>query len=210
MRPPLLIVAGLALLVVGQAAPAAAPALVDDSVPATRGMAVEPEPVWRAPLEPLVLRRPFDRPAQDWLAGHRGLDLAGRVGDPVRAVAPGTVTWAGAVAGRGVVTVSHGDLRSTYEPVTAAVQVGRQVSAGTLLGRLADGGHCAGCLHLGAVTAGGYRDPWPLLAPQIRLLPTSGGPSAWRRVNRRLSAAVSPTPAAGTGSRCRSACSRGP
>ncbi|MGX9228951.1 peptidoglycan DD-metalloendopeptidase family protein [Streptomyces albus] len=47
--------------------------------------------------------RGWDPPPQPWAPGHRGVDLAARPGQPVRAVADGKVSFAGKVAGRGVV-----------------------------------------------------------------------------------------------------------
>ena len=62
------------------------------------------------------------RPPRPYGAGHRGVDLLGRAGPAGRAPRwPGTVTYAGMLAGRGVVVVSHGATRTTYEPVTASV-----------------------------------------------------------------------------------------
>ena len=55
---------------------------------------------------------------------------SGTVGQPVRAALPGTVTFAGMLAGRGVVVVDHGATRTTYEPVAATVAVGTPVAAG--------------------------------------------------------------------------------
>ena len=37
----------------------------------------------------------FDLPDTEYSAGHRGIDLPGRAGEPVSAVAPGRVTFAG-------------------------------------------------------------------------------------------------------------------
>ena len=86
----------------------------------------------------------FDRPPQNWLPGHRGVDLVGRTGDQVYAAGNGVVTFAGSLAGKGVVVIKHGPVRTTYEPVTASVLVGSKVKVGELIGRLAPGqSHCA-------------------------------------------------------------------
>lgn len=128
---------------------------------------------------PMVLT-PFRAPSNRYGVGHRGVDLAAQQGTPVRAAAAGTVVFAGVVAGRGVVSVLHvGDLRTTYEPVTAVVGAADQVSAGQVLGVLAAGHQsCAPaiCLHWGArLPDGSYLDPMSLLgAWRVRLLPWDG------------------------------------
>jgi murein DD-endopeptidase MepM/ murein hydrolase activator NlpD len=124
----------------------------------------------------------FDPPAGPYGPGHRGVDLAGRPGQPVRAALPGRVTYAGRLAGRGVVVVDHGSTRTTYEPVAAAVNVGRYVDAGEVIGALeATRGHCwpATCLHWGLLRETEYLDPLSLLGPaRVRLLPLDRGPVA--------------------------------
>jgi murein DD-endopeptidase MepM/ murein hydrolase activator NlpD len=132
---------------------------------------------------PLVVLRPFRPPPSDapWLAGHRGVDLAAGVGSPVRAAAAGTVTFAGPLAGRGVVTVTAGALRWTYEPVRPSVLAGHEVASGATIGRLeAATGHCGTrpCLHWGLLRAHEYLDPLAPLGPladRVRLLPLSSG-----------------------------------
>jgi murein DD-endopeptidase MepM/ murein hydrolase activator NlpD len=121
------------------------------------------------------LVRGFEPPERQWLPGHRGVDLTASAGSTVRAAGAGVVTHAGAVAGRGVVVVSHGDLRTTYEPVAAAVSTGGRVEAGQAIGTLAAvGSHCApkACLHWGLLHDDTYLDPFGLLRGRaVRLLP---------------------------------------
>ena len=133
--------------------------------------------LWQWPLAgaPVVVRG-FDPPEQRWLAGHRGIDLAGVAGEPVLAVEDGVVAYSGTIAGVGVVSVDHASgLRSTYQPVTDRVRRGARVARGDVLGRLGTGGHCllADCLHLGARRGRHhYVDPTPLLRPlELSLLP---------------------------------------
>jgi murein DD-endopeptidase MepM/ murein hydrolase activator NlpD len=128
-----------------------------------------------------VVTRPFQPPATAWGAGHRGVDLAGQVGEPVVSAGPGRVTYAGLLAGRGVVTVTHdGGLRTTYEPVTAEVVVGQQVTTGTVIGFLRDEGHAScrpgtACLHWGLLRGDTYLDPLALITQgRLRLLPLDG------------------------------------
>ncbi len=140
---------------------------------------------WRWPVTPpRPVLRPFVAPASRYAPGHRGLDLAAAVGNPVLAVEDGLVTHAGRVAGRGTVTVAHtGGLSSTYEPVRARVVAGTVVRAGSVLGVLEassapHGGHCllTPCLHLGARRGEAYLDPMLLLgAGRVRLLPPVAG-----------------------------------
>jgi murein DD-endopeptidase MepM/ murein hydrolase activator NlpD len=121
----------------------------------------------------------------------------GSVGQTVLAIGAGVVTYAGVLAGRGVVVVSHGHLRSTYEPVSGAVAVGDTVSAGQPIGVLASvGSHCPpqACLHLGVIRGLVYVDPFALLAdPPIHLKPLGGDPVA---TSNRASGAVDTVDAA--------------
>ena len=133
---------------------------------------------WSWPLVP----RPevvefFDPPEDPYGAGHRGIDLTGRIGQSVLAVADGRVRFVGMVAGRGVIVIEHGDERSTYEPVIGAVDVGDRVRAGQVVGRLElVASHCwpSACLHLGRIAGETYLDPLELLpgaSGPVRLLP---------------------------------------
>ncbi|HEX6888650.1 MAG TPA: M23 family metallopeptidase, partial [Candidatus Nanopelagicales bacterium] len=85
---------------------------------------------WRLPLWPTRVTRAFANPPHNWLPGHRGVDLRGVPGEPVRAAGAGRVTFAARLAGRGVVVVDHGELRTTYEPVEAIVLPGQHVRRG--------------------------------------------------------------------------------
>ena len=133
-------------------------------------------PVGEWPLRPArdVLEG-FDPPEDPWGSGHRGVDLAGSPGALVRAALPGRISFAGVLAGRGVVVVDHGDTRTTYEPVAALVRVGDRVGAGEPIGRLElAASHCfpAACLHWGWKRGETYLDPLMLVGGgPIRLLP---------------------------------------
>lgn len=118
--------------------------------------------------------RGFDPPAQKWLSGHRGIDLSAAPGAPVFAVLAGTVSFVGRVGGTPVVVISHGDTRTTYEPVNAEVVVGQELSAGEQIGSATTGHACPGgtCLHLGWLRGQTYLDPSTLFdTGGIRLLP---------------------------------------
>lgn len=133
---------------------------------------------FRAPLSgPVVITRPFRRPATRYSAGHRGVDLSGSPGAQVLAAADGTVVFAGPLAGRGVVSIRHADgIRTTYEPVAATVTAGAWIGSGEPIGTLSSGHPgcpVAACLHWGAIlTDGTYLDPITLLRGlKVRLKP---------------------------------------
>lgn len=133
--------------------------------------------VWPLQPPPMIVRL-FSPPDEAWHPGHRGIDLLGSPSEPVRAIGDGLVTFAGPLAGRGVVVIDHGELRSTYEPVLAHVVVGDRVRAGDPVGVLqAVGSHCSPqiCLHLGVKRGETYLDPLDLLTRQeVRLKPPGG------------------------------------
>ena len=134
---------------------------------------------WVWPVDgPRAVSRPFAPPASRYGSGHRGADLLSTPGAAVRAAGSGRVSYAGLLAGRGVVVVVHGALRTTYEPVTSTVPVGAEVTSGQPLGRL-EAGHvgCAApaCLHWGLRRGEDYLDPVRLLQQgPMRLLPLNG------------------------------------
>jgi murein DD-endopeptidase MepM/ murein hydrolase activator NlpD len=133
--------------------------------------------IWDWPIKPAKLSAGFDRPVRNWLPGHRGVDLIGQGGDKVLASGSGVITFAGLVAGKGVVVIKHGKLRTTYEPVTASVAVGARVRVGDVIGTLSAGeSHCSSktkvsCLHWGLIQGKTYLNPLMLVRKQVRLLP---------------------------------------
>ena len=151
-----------------------------------------------ADSRPRVIR-PFEKPAQRWSAGHRGVDLAVPENDRrVYAPAPGKVVFSGTVVNRKVLVIAHPDgRRSTFEPMNETLPVGTTVTAGDVIGTVADaaGGNgeqsyrrcSAPCLYWGVRQGGARRDgsgktaeyinPMSLLGskePSI-LLPVPGG-----------------------------------
>lgn len=119
----------------------------------------------------------FDPPEPNWLPGHRGIDLAVEPGDVVVSPRAGVFVFAGQVAGTPVVVVSHGIVRSTYQPVAGSLPVGSVVAAGQPIGRMTDAAsHCApSCLHWGARVGDRYVDPRILLGAHqvVVLLPSA-------------------------------------
>lgn len=124
--------------------------------------------------------RGFEPPPQPWAAGHRGVDLAAVPNGDVLAPGDGTVSFAGRVAGRPLVTITHADgRRSTLEPVAPDVVRGDHVSLGEVVGTVSPhGGHCPQtCIHWGVRVGSSdpptYVDPLALvgMAGPIVLLP---------------------------------------
>lgn len=131
-------------------------------------------PDWRLPADGASVITPFEAPAHDYGAGHRGIDV-GPVEGPVRAPATGVVAFAGTVVDRGVVTIDHGGgWVTSIEPVSPSVSAGDTVAAGDTVGVLSTGGHAPpGTLHVGVRLDGEYVNPLLLLGrvPRAILLP---------------------------------------
>jgi murein DD-endopeptidase MepM/ murein hydrolase activator NlpD len=174
------------LLLVTLASPAAAAPSAATSFPTSASFAATAnDAVGEWPLQPVPeVVSLFDPPEVVWGAGHRGVDLAGHLGQPVRAALAGTVSYVGRVAGIAVVVVDHGSTRTTYQPVESSVLLGQPVAAGEVIGSLAwFGTHCmpAACLHWGWRRGMEYLDPLDLVGggPRpVRLLPLDDAPSA--------------------------------
>ncbi|MFG2761326.1 peptidoglycan DD-metalloendopeptidase family protein [Streptomyces wuyuanensis] len=145
--------------------------------------------VWPVgPPRPAVVRG-WEPPPSPYGRGHRGVDLTAPPGTEVRAAAAGRVSFAGPVAGRGVLSIElagTGDppLRTTYEPVRPLVAEGALVGEGEAVAVIAEGpAHCPrGCLHWGLRRGTAYLDPLSLLPASAlrrgpsRLLPVFGVP----------------------------------
>ncbi|MEU0103258.1 M23 family metallopeptidase [Streptomyces sp. NPDC006267] len=168
--------------------PAAVPVGAPASPPAAGADADDGARSWPLAGRPSVSRG-WEPPAGPYGPGHRGVDLAAGPGARVLAAADGLVSFAGPVAGRGVLVLEVADsgsppLRTTYEPVRALVEEGAGVRAGQPVGVLEEGPfHCAeGCLHWGLRRGDAYLDPLSLLPPSLsrrgpsRLLPVFGVP----------------------------------
>lgn len=133
---------------------------------------------WTWPVEGThLVTNTFDKPAQNWLPGHRGIDLEASAGRVVVSAGKGNVIFAGLIAGKGVITISHGQLHTTYEPVLPLVKVGQSVKKGQRIGYVAPGvSHCSQglaptCLHWGLKRGKDYLNPLALVRPHARLLP---------------------------------------
>jgi murein DD-endopeptidase MepM/ murein hydrolase activator NlpD len=149
-----------------------------DSSPAT--------PAWSWPIAPPhVVTEPFVAPPDPYSAGHRGVDIAASLGQPVAAAAAGVVTFSGTVVDRPLVVIRHDDGHlSSIEPVVGSVDVGSRVTRGAPIGTVGVGGHCADhCVHFGVRRDGVYVNPMLLLGevPPAVLLPMTATAGAQAR-----------------------------
>lgn len=96
-------------------------------------------------------------------ANHTGIDFAGKLGDPVEAVADGVVTWSAARYGYGVmVEINHGNGYSTRYAHNAEnlVVVGDEVRKGQSVARMGESGRATGPnLHFEVVKDGRRVNP---------------------------------------------------
>lgn len=120
--------------------PSSAPVLSSASVPSTVELTAS-RLRYRSPTaesRPRVIH-PFEKPAQRWSAGHRGVDLRVPENDRrVYAPAAGKVVFSGTVVNRKVLVIAHPDgRRSTFEPMDEALPVGTTVAAGEVIGTVA-------------------------------------------------------------------------
>ena len=132
---------------------------------------------WEWPVAAFRLERAYEAPAHRYGAGHRGIDL--RPLDEPRTSArppPASIAFSGMVAGRGILTIDHGDgLVTTLEPVDSPLEAGAPVRAGSCRrhdrARRAHGAPAP--LHFGVRLHGEYINPLLLLGgvPRAVLLP---------------------------------------
>jgi murein DD-endopeptidase MepM/ murein hydrolase activator NlpD len=117
------------------------------------------------PVSPVVVETAFAPPLSRWGVGHRGVDLSAAVGQEIKTIADGVVIYAADLAGRPVISIKHGFVRSTYEPVAALVRSGQWVTSGQPIGLLVAGHKSCpkGCLHFGVKTDDGYLHPLMVL-----------------------------------------------
>ena len=107
------------------------------------------------------------------------------------------MVFAGSIAGKPVVSIDHGSVGTTYEPVVSSLSVGERVVLGQVIGVLGTGGHCRDCLHWGLREGRSYLDPLLLLGTrvgQLRLVAESQREVVQREAQARAKAAASATP----------------
>lgn len=169
----LLVVLAVSAVLIG---PSASSSAAGQPVPLQAGSAGCPDPDAQAVSGPW--RHPVDAPVVDWFRrpshaygpGNRGLEYRTSLGDPVTAVAAGSVVFAGPVGLSRFVVIEHqADLRSTAAYLVGIdVAVGDAVAQGQTIGSAAEG------FHLTARRDGDYLDPMTLIGGYcfvVRLVP---------------------------------------
>ena len=180
-------VAVATLLAIGAPGRAARPAAAHAAEPSVGSSAVahlgDGGVAWRyQPPVAAPVADPFRPPPEPWLPGNRGIEYRTPAGSVVRAIGPGTVTFAGQVAGTLVVTVLHPDgLRSSYVHLgSVAVRAGDHVDGGATVGRSTER------LHLGVRRGEVYVDPAGLwgrpVVGHVVLVPVRARPGPRARV----------------------------
>ena len=142
--------------------------------------------IWRAPPSPRHWRGRFVWPRRDKICStfglrrifnghlrsrHYGLDIDGRVGDPVRAIGAGRVVLAADLyTSGGTIIIDHGlRLFSLYFHLSSfAVARGDKVERGQLIGKVGESGRVTGPhLHLSTKIEGVSFDPLSLLQADL-------------------------------------------
>ena len=140
------------------------------SIPAApAGASHHERPVFRPPVEAPVTD-PFRPPENPYGPGNRGVEYDTEPGEAVRAAAPGTVEFAGAVAGTLHVTVDHGGgLVSSYSYLQRiSVRAGANVARGAVIGVAGER------LHFSVRRDAAYADPAGFIGVRrvrVRLVP---------------------------------------
>lgn len=129
------------------------------------------------PPVPAPIAVPYVQPACEYCPGHRGVEYQLAPDTPVTAVADGTVTFAGVVAGiRYVVVLQPNGWRATYGMLSASA-----LSRGDVVRQGAQVGRSGARLYFGfRDPADQPADPTPLLGRVVarpRLVPADGRPS---------------------------------
>lgn len=173
-----LAVVGVLAISAVAASPGASPNTSDGLGAARPNSQLKAPERWYPPLgSPLIVSSSYSLPNGPYRAGHRGIDLPAAVTQTVYAPVSGTVTFAGTVVDRPVISIrvdSHTVV--SLEPVTSELQEGSAVTRAARIGVVVTGGHCtASCLHLGVRIDGNYTNPLRFFRSRAILLPWSSG-----------------------------------
>ena len=139
-----------------------APSLATSPASAAPPLGSSGREVFRPPTSGVVID-PFRPPPKPWLSGNRGIEYATEPGSALTAIGTGTVSFAGQVAGRLVVSITHqSGLRSSLTGVgQIRVQPGEFVRGGQVVGEALE------TVHLGVRKADTYIDPASLWGREV-------------------------------------------
>ena len=137
---------------------------------------------WQLPfVTPHRLVRQYLQPTSDYSAGHRGVDYAITLDEPLAAPANGVISVAKHLVDRSLIVISHaGGFVTELEPACAELSVGTGVLKGETIGSAcvpdpSYKSHCTpgACLHLSLRLNGKYLSPLALIGGlnPSRLLP---------------------------------------
>lgn len=142
--------------------------------------------LFTAPVNGIVVRS-FEQPTCTYCAGHRGVSVAVVEGAPVRAIADGTITFAGEVAGNVFVVLQFAsDLRLTYGYLKDAIgDQGSEVATGDVVTRGAVLGHSARRVYLGVRRGHLPVNPLPFVSAKRARLVAPSSPACGNRRSSR-------------------------
>jgi len=126
----------------------------------------QPE-IWATPIPDFDSRHSWDYqlPATQFGPGHRGIDLAMKPNEEIRAPFDGVVSFVGKVVDRKLITLhSLTGYRASFEPVCSHLTEGNFVKEQDLLGWACSAAtsyeeHCENCVHFSVRNEVGYLNP---------------------------------------------------
>jgi murein DD-endopeptidase MepM/ murein hydrolase activator NlpD len=126
---------------------------------------------WVWPISPAHITKPFEKPPQNWLPGHRGVDLAASEEQDILAPQDGVVKLVQKIANTPIVVIDHQNgLRSTFQPASSDLKVGDPVKKGDVVGKVDAKDdfaqtHCTleHCIHWGVKKGDDYINPAALV-----------------------------------------------
>lgn len=128
---------------------------------------ISPPEIWATPIPDFNSRHSWDYqlPANEYGAGHRGIDLEMKPGEEIRAPFDGVVSFVGKVVDRKLITLhSLTGYKASFEPVCSSWSEGDFVREQEVLGWACPAEpdyeqHCANCIHFSVRSEKGYLNP---------------------------------------------------
>lgn len=129
--------------------------------------AVAPPEIWATPIPDFDSRhsRDYQLPANEYGAGHRGIDLEVEPNEKIRAPFDGVISFVGQVANRRLITLhSLTGYKVSFEPICSDLVEGEFVREQEVLGWACAAApdyqwHCQNCVHFSVRSEAGYLNP---------------------------------------------------